>query len=98
MPVTAADLQRLLPELLEFISMKAPDLLEEKPETSPETPHADYEATPAERAAMGAKPEDKKPGGLAVVIDMASKKPGAGGEKVPGCPDCADGTPHEHVK
>lgn len=68
-----------------------------------ETP--EYEA--AEKAAMqhmagegmeaeAEEGEEKKGPGLAVVIDMKPKGKPMGG-KVPGCPDCADGTPHQHM-
>ena len=54
--------------------------------------------TPAHEASESTPPTGSdKPDGLAVVIGMKPKKPGMS-DKVPGCPDCADGTPHEHVK
>lgn len=98
MPLTADDIKRLMPSLEAFLSMKAVEGLGD--EATEETAEGESHEMPSGPDAMGMKAAGgEKPGGMAVVIDMKPKgKPGMGGEKVPGCPDCADGTPHEHMK
>lgn len=99
MALTPEAIKKLMPDLEAWLSMKAAEALDESPEheAAEEMPGA----TPEASSAAPAPPMDgeKKPGGLAVVIDMKPKggPPGASGEKVPGCPDCADGTPHQHM-
>lgn len=89
MPLTPEDVKKLMPSLEAFLSMKASEALE----GGEEPPEGTADAAAAESPMEGGE----KPGGLGVVIAMKPKPAPGGGGKVPGCPDCADGTPHEHV-
>lgn len=84
MALDAKAVLKQLDSLREYLAVEASKELDAPPaaEATPETP------TPS---AM----EGGEDPGMGVVIAMKPKSsPGA---KVPGCPDCADGTPHEHV-
>lgn len=77
-----------LQSLMEYLSVKASEEMDEGGEESEEAEGGEY-------AAGGEESEEKTPG-MGIVIAMKPK----GGEngKVPGCPDCEDGTPHSHMK
>ena len=90
MALSAKDIQRMLPDLMDYIAMQA---AEEGPEEG--TPSDKPTPTPGAAAA----PEGEDKGGMGVVIAL---KPKAGDErgavgKVPGSPDGPDGTPHTPV-
>ena len=91
MALNAKALLEMLPDLERFLAVKASEDFEagmgEAEEEDDDMPESMGAASPV------TSPEAKPPG-MGVVIAL---KPKGGGEKVPGCPDCADGTPHEHA-
>lgn len=90
MPLTPEEVRKLMPSLEAFLSMKASEALDGGEEPPEGMAHEATEAGSASPMEGG-----EKPGGMGVVIALKPK--GSEGGKVPGCPDCADGTPHEHV-
>lgn len=89
--LTATQVLKQVDSLREYLAVKASEEMDAAPEGG-EMPTE----TPPE--GMGAT-EGGEGGGMGVLLAMKPKggPPGASGGKVPGCPDCADGTPHEHV-
>jgi len=82
----------LLPDLERFLAMKAAEDFEAGMGEAEEADDADdMEAAESPVSPPGG---GEKPGGMGVVIAL---KPKGGGDKVPGCPDCEDGTPHQHT-
>lgn len=90
--LTAAQVLKQVESLREYLAMKASEEMDSMPAEGGEMP------TEAAPEGMGAT-EGGEGGGMGVLLSMKPKgePPGAAGGKVPGCPDCADGTPHEHV-
>lgn len=92
MPGSKLDAQsalRHLQSLMDYLALKASEEMDEGGEESEES----EEEESGEYSAGG---ESEKQPGLGIVIAMKPK--GGPGGKVPGCPDCMDGTPHEHMK
>lgn len=101
MALDAKSVLKQLDSLREYLAVEASKEMDAEEEG--ESLAHEMAETPEEEAAEHAPGGEEEygergppKGGLAVVIDMKPKRPGIGG-KVPGCPDCADGTPHEHV-
>lgn len=90
MALNAKALLEMLPDLERFLALKAAEDFEG---SMGEAEEEDDNDAPDGMGAASPSPEAKPPG-MGVVIAL---KPKGGGEKVPGCPDCADGTPHEHA-
>lgn len=88
MALNAKALLEMLPDLERFLAVKASEDFEAGMGGEEE----DDDDMPESMGAAPPSPE-AKPGGMGVVIALKPK----GGEKVPGCPDCSDGTPHEHA-
>ena len=91
MALSAKAVLEMLPDLERFLAMKAAEEFEEGMEDAEESDDMESAAS-----SMGGPPSmgggGEKPGGMGVVIALKPK-----GGKVDGCPDCADGTPHEHA-
>lgn len=87
MALTASKALEMLGSLEEFLSAKA---AEETMEGESTMPSPEGEAPPPSGGPPGGG------GGLGVVIEMAPKGSKREG-KVPGCPDCEAGTPHQHM-
>lgn len=92
MALNAKAVLEMLPDLERYLAIKASEELDGSMGGEEEEEDDDESPTPP----MGAAPEAKGPG-MGVVIALKPKGMGEGG-KVPGCPDCADGTPHQHAK
>lgn len=98
MALRPEDIQRLVPELTEWLSAKASESLDERPEEGGLPRENFCDACDSNPCKCGAKTGGEygdKPEGMGVVIAMKPK--GGMGGKVDGCPDCADGTEHKHV-
>lgn len=93
---TAQQILEMLPDLERYLAIKASEEMDEENET-PEDEAAESPAHQAMEAANGTEQHGPQTGakgpGMGVVIALKPK-----GGKVEGCPDCADGTPHEHAK
>lgn len=88
MALDAKAVLKQLDSLREYLAVEASKELDAAPEPeAAESPMESHEAAEAMKGGEGP--------GMGVVIAM-KPKPSPGG-KVDGCPDCADGTPHEHV-
>lgn len=93
MALDARKMLEMLPELEEWLSAKA---AEETMGDGPMREESEEDEGEGGPPAMSAPPDAGKGGGLGVVIEMAPKGAPRGG-KVPGCPDCESGTPHQHM-
>lgn len=89
MALNAKALLEMLPDLERFLAMKAAEDFEG---SMGEAEDDDDDDAPEGMGAMPPVASPEKPDGMGVVIALKPK-----GGKVEGCPDCADGTPHEHA-
>lgn len=91
MALNAKALLDMLPDLERFLAMKASEEFEAGMGEAEEG--AALESATSSHEGPPSPPDGgEKPGGMGVVIALKPK-----GGKVEGCPDCADGTPHEHA-
>lgn len=102
MALSAKAILDMLPSLEQYLAVKAHEEMEGEGEDSMEGEGMGETSpeTPTETAGTASPPPAGGDKGLGIVIAMKPKggdERGMSGGKVPGCPDCADGTPHQHV-